>query len=89
VDREAGRDQARPASAAPVSGGGGVLRPPAPLPAIKTSVGGAPAAAAAAAPAAAAAAPSAQFSLGDEDELHEITLDSARAPAPPPLEKRD
>jgi hypothetical protein len=34
----------------------------------------------------AAAAPAAHFSLGDEDELHEVQLDSARAPA---AEKRD
>lgn len=91
-DRGANRDQWQqqqpPAglggSSRPGSSAGGDLSPPVSLPAIKTSTGGGSNAAAIAngssqqQPGAGAAA---KFSLGDDDEeLHEIQLDSAKAP---------
>lgn len=89
-----GGSSSRPGSSA----GGAVvppLSPPVNLPAIKTSAGGGSTstpAPVAAPPQPPAAAPAANFSLGgDDDELHEIQLDSAKASAVPPktADKRD
>jgi len=91
-DRGANRDQRRqqqpPAalggSSRPGSGAGGDLSPPVSLPAIKTSTGGgsnAPAVANGSSHQQLGAGAAAKFSLGDDDEeLHEIQLDSAKAP---------
>lgn len=85
-DRGSNRDQAngsRPGTA----GGSSALDPPVSLPAIKTSAGGGSSATAAGAAANSSSSQqqnggaAAKFSLGEEDdELHEIVLDSAKAP---------
>ena len=86
VGRQSGSDAGGGAAAAAVGSGGGALDPPVNLPAIKTSAGGAGSGAGAAANGSSVqqALGAAKFSLGDEEELHEIQLDSAKA-----VEKRD
>lgn len=88
-DRGANRDQrqqpgaggnSRPGTAGGGTAAGGGLDPPVNLPAIKTSAGGGSSAAAANGGSEQQQG-AAKFSLGDDDdELHEIQLDSAKAP---------
>lgn len=75
------RDQRQDAAGGSTAGGvGSTLDPPVNLPAIKTSAGGSSTAAAANGMSQQQGA-AAKFSLGDDDdELHEIVLDSAKAP---------
>jgi hypothetical protein len=92
-DRGPNRDQAVNGSRPGTAGGSSALNPPVSLPAIKTSAGGGSSAATAGAAANGSSsqqqngggAAAAKFSLGeDDDELHEIVLDSAKA-----LDKKD
>lgn len=89
-DRGPNRDQASSAvngSRPGTAGGSSALDPPVSLPAIKTSAGAGSSATAAGAAANGSSSQQqnggapAKFSLGeDDDELHEIVLDSAKAP---------